>query len=328
MASNFIWYFRTSILGLPLKDGTLISHADLVSARAELVGKLPQHLVADPYQNLTDPAGKTNRGWRDWFKSLETIIWALTGVSPNKHELVLAREMMKLLPKEFRDKYVDREFILNFLAYVVIGFKFHGTSYIHEEANSIHSGANFILHTYARDNFLGYSFLCSHRAPQDTHPYSLATTINAEKAERVLNLKLALAHNCIGMRSAEFRIYQQNASSNLSASLFPEVVVNYIRRHSVHELVGLIEKHTMFMTDLLKRKSDKLCTFTLLPLDDFNSLVKSRLVELHGHSWHALTDTSESEYDEVALAHEITLPAVKRLMPYYQMSHEHSTSFQ
>jgi hypothetical protein len=102
----------------------------------------------DPWQKLEDPAGRANSGWEAWFTALASVVWGISGILPTRSELVLVREMVRLLPSEFKRTMVDKNFVLSFLPYVVIGFRFHSGTLQQTESNLIRQGANFLHEFY------------------------------------------------------------------------------------------------------------------------------------------------------------------------------------
>lgn len=325
MASKYIRYYRIDRVGLPYKDGDLVDLKELIIARAALNQHKPEEITSDPFETLVDPTGSSNKGWVAWNRAFASAVWAITGTIPNKEEINFAREVMRNLSKEFKRNYVDHNFVLCFLPYLTAGFKIHQSDYLHAESNSIKYAKNFVELMYPIGLSKGYSFLCSHRAPQETHPYSLAETINLEKAERALNLILGLLHNSLGKKNVVYYLFQQTVTSKLACSLFPEVVVNYINNHALEKLCSQIESHANQMSTLLKKKSNDICTFVLKPLDDFHEIVNKQLTSVHGNSWRELEPTNwESEYIEIELAKAHTLPQITRLMPYYNEDDKNS----
>lgn len=320
LEQKVIRYFDVSPLKLPLANGDMLSHRELIACRAVTQGHLPVAVCDDPWQKLEDPAGRANSGWEAWFTALASVVWGISGILPTRSELVLVREMVRLLPSEFKRTMVDKNFVLSFLPYVVIGFRFHSGTLQQTESNLIRQGANFLHEFYPSQTVEGYNFFCSHRAPQDTHPYSLAEHVNLEKAERALNLLLGLVHNAAAISAARFVTFQQTATESLVTSLFPEVVHNYIQKNSLHILVNLIDRHAEEVETLFVSKSDNVCAFKLLPLDEFNSKVSARLEERVGAGWNNLQPVESSGSKELEFASWVVLPEVQRLMPYYEQA--------
>lgn len=253
-----------------------------------------------------------------WEKAVATMVYVISDQVPNREEVKRGRQIIERLPKDVK-KEVDRLFVLGFLPYLLTGFSFHlGDSFV-ADSNCISCGVAFISETYKKPSIHTWSPLCAHRESHKVKKLSLRDHIHETKTLRALNLEMGLLGNA---KADEQSIdwYQQTPTLRASSNMFPEIFINYLETGRLGNLMRTLKLHQDEMERLMEKFSPGSAHLNLKPLDNFTAQVETFLKERYGEGWNRLETISNKEDILARIASQMTVPAVIRLMPFYEYS--------
>ncbi len=190
-----------------------------------------------------------------WERAVATVIYCISGQVPDRQEVLRGRQIICQLPKSFKKKYLDEQFVLGFLPYVLIGFKTHVGSRFQADSNRIDDMCDFILHLYETDHAEITSYLCAHRGFAPSGQHILIDMLKLDNARRTLNLQKAILANVQQLRSRKIRWCQQGPTAMASSNMFPEMFIQYLMAGKVSDLLMLLAKHFDELDSLGKEDS-------------------------------------------------------------------------
>ena len=314
-------FFDVSIAGgrVQYSPGEEISVHTLVRSALSQQSDSPKSfgMIADDQR--FDPYGLEKPG--QWERIVSTMIYCLSGQVPDRQEVLRGRQILYRLPKWFKKKHVDEQFVLGFLPYVLIGFKAHTEDRFQADSNRIDDLCRFIVHLYESASTEVTSYLCAHRGFAPTGQHVLLDAVRIDKAERTLNLQRALVANVRQLTSRKIRWYQQGPTAMASSNMFPEMFMQYMEHGKVPELLTLLEKHWGELGALGQTTSS--VDFEVAQLDLVTEAAHRYLDSRFGLHWRT-TDFDFggcSRPTLVSIALEQAMPEIKRLIPFYGTAH-------
>lgn len=251
-----------------------------------------------------------------WEQAVATMIYVISDQIPNREEVKKGRQIIERLPKNIK-KDIDPRFILGFLPYLLAGFNFHLNNNFVADSNSIDDGVSFVTSVYQKPFVHIQSFLCSHRESHKIKELSLRDHIHTTKTVRALNLELALLANA-GVETQTIDWYQQTATQRASSNMFPEIFIHYLKTGRIAELIKTLNLHEAEMKSLMESSSSKIVGINLIPLDSFTLQVEKFLENKYGPHWDHLQKNPNEDDLLSAIASQIAMPEVERLMPFYE----------
>lgn len=259
-----------------------------------------------------------NKNTSRWEKAVATMIYAISDQIPNREEIKRGRQIIERLPKSIK-KDIDRQFVIGFLPYLLIGFNFHLKEGFISDSNFIKDGASFTTEIYKKQSVSTWSFLCSHRESRKVKTFSLRDHIHEQKALRSLNLELGLLSNA-GIKNQTVEWYQQTPTLKASSNIFPEIFINYLKTGRIIDLMKTLKLHKEEMERLMKKNSlDNVC-LELKPLDNFTSLLETFLEERYGRKWMYLKPILKETDLLLKVTNQMTIPELERLMLFCDSS--------
>lgn len=254
-----------------------------------------------------------------WERAISTIIYCLSGQIPDRQEVLRGRQIICQLPRWFKKKHLNEQFVLGFLPYILIGFKTHLENCFQPDSNRIHDVCNFISSVYGEENVKMVSFLCAHRGFSVKDSHSLIDAVHQQKAKKTLNLQKAILVNIPRLRSRKICWYQQGPTAMASSNMFPEMFIEYLVAGNIPDLLLLLEKHFSEVDSLLREDTSRLIDAGLADLDIFTNRTCAFLNSQYGTDWR-ITDFESRGIKRtplVELALNQVIPGIKRLIPFY-----------
>lgn len=253
-----------------------------------------------------------------WEKVMKTIIYCISGQIASRQEIVRGRQIIINLPRYFKKKYLDEQFVFCFLPYILIGFKTHLGDIFQSDSNKLDDMCKFIIHLFEQDSAEITSYLCAHRgfAPKGSHV--LIDSIRKDRVKRTLNLQKGILANVPSLKHRKICWYQQFSTAMASSNMFPEMFIQYLESGRVPELLLILEKQVTELKKCLKDTTG-LFDIKLLNLDSVTSKTCSFLDSRYGTDWRTAKFTKET-YDGsslIKIALEQVTPEIKRLTPFY-----------
>ncbi len=257
-----------------------------------------------------------------WEKVMMTIIHCLSGQIPDRQEVLRGRQIICQLPKFFKKKYLDEQFVVSFLPYVLIGFKTHVEGRFQADSNRIDELCNFIVHLYETDHAEVTSYLCAHRGFAPSGQHVLIDALKLGMARRTLNLQKAILANVRQLKSRKIRWCQQGPTAMASSNMFPEMFIQYLMAGKVPDLLVLLGKHFNELNSLSLGEHSGLVDFKVANLDVFTVSTHAFLDSQFGVDWR-ITDFESGGAQKtplVRIALDQVMPEIRRLIPFYGSS--------
>lgn len=256
-----------------------------------------------------------------WEKAMSTIIFCISGQVPDRQEVLRGRQIVCQLPKWFKKKHLNRQFVFGFLPYILIGFKAHMENRFQADSNRIDDVCKFITQIHDMEEAKLTSFLCAHRGFSTDSSHILIDAVQQEKARKTLHLQMALLANVAKLKIRKIRWYQQHPTAMASSNMFPEMFIQYLANGMIPDLLVTLEKHLSELTAMF-RKNLKSIDAKVASLDLFTSSTCAFLDSQFGSDWRItnfeLNRRKKSPLIEIAL--DQVIPEIKRLIPFYGSS--------
>jgi hypothetical protein len=247
-----------------------------------------------------------------WERVMRTMIFLICGQIPARREILLGRQVIQALPKELK-RNIDHDFILKFLPYLLIGFKFHAGRDFASESNRLDDVCRFIVELGQGKGLPTVnSFLCAHREDTSVSPNSLVSNVVAPKLKRTIGLQHGLLLNS-PVVGGKIVWRQQEASPHVSASVLPDIFVSYLQSNKIAELLLALDKHQRQGREVIRQCSNSLVAHELLGIDEFSRRVDS-FAEMNGGELKKGDFRLPVMEDLLKIAVTETAPAVSRLV--------------
>lgn len=259
-----------------------------------------------------------------WERVVRTMIFSVSRQIASREELKKGRQIIERLPKGFKQN-VGRDFVINFLPYLLIGFNTHRGSSFVNELNSIDNACSFIEAVYQKYQTYTISFLCAHREATAVKPHSLVDNIVMSKATKTINLQHALFANAL-IETASLSWHQQLATERASSNMFPEIFLSYLNRVEVPDMLLQLDRHTQQMEKLIQQLLSSGIEHRLKPLDIYSVEFENYLEEEFGIDWRSRriqfpTTISEVDWNYLTKIVQVSaFPEVERFMPYFLLN--------
>ncbi|MFH1142225.1 MAG: hypothetical protein V1695_00770 [Candidatus Uhrbacteria bacterium] len=266
------------------------------------------------------PYGAGSRGWSRWSKYFILATQVITGCTPSKNEISIAKGFVMGLPRQFKEKHVDHHFVMCFLPYLCAGFKMHLRSCFVSESNSLIDVYAFVSSLFESKRVIFSSFLCSHRDPETGGGVNLLQlSIPPEKVCKAASVILALANNSHDNIHGSLIFFQQSVSRYASSSIFPEVTVEYLEGGRIYELIDRVRYQYELVGGVLRSIPGEQINIKLRSLDLLTVRIERFLQDHYGPGWRqSQFESIEFRNDPlVRIAIEEALPCVKRFMPFF-----------
>jgi len=268
------------------------------------------------------PYGAGEYGWRRWSTYFQTAVQLISGHTPNKEEIQVAKGFVMKSSKHFKRRHIDHKFVMCFLPYLFIGFNSHNLPRFIENSNSVRDVRTFVETLFLSRKVLFTSFLCSHRDPQTKPGESinlLQSHIPASKVRRSAAMLFGLIHNAHDELHGKVIYLQQSASSYATSSIFPEVTVEYLEKGRAYEMLDRLRYQYSLVGQTLQSIHGDRVSAKLVPLDALSWRLESFLKKRFGPNWrqrnyHTLT---ESRDPIVKIGIRSVLPSIRRMMPFF-----------
>ena len=253
-----------------------------------------------------------------WEKVLKTIVYCLSGQIADRQEILRGRQIIYHLPKLFKRKYLNEQFVLAFLPYIIIGFKTHTSELLKSNSNSISDVSKFITHIYNSECVEIISLLCAHRgfSPQGQH--LLIDSVCQQKAQKSLNFQKGILANIPGVKKRRISWFQQGPTEMSASNMFPEMFIQYMVDGKVPDMILLLEKHFSECRLILESDVSGFIDGKLVNLDILTNRTCAFLDCRYGVGWRSanfeLLKCSTDPLVELALTKVI--PEIRRLIPF------------
>src|SRR3989338_4450299 len=256
-----------------------------------------------------------------WEKAVSTVIYCLSGQIPDRQEVLRGRQIVYQLPRWFKKKHLNEQFILSFLPYVLIGFKTHMEDSFQSDSNRIHDICKFITHVYERQDVEMISYLCAHRGVSTPGSHVLIDAVHQQKAKKTLNLQKAILANIFGLKNRKICWCQQGPTTMASSNMFPEMFIQYLVAGTIPDLILLLVKHFSDTDSLLRGDASELIETRIVNLDVFTSRTCAFLESEYGTDWRITNfESGVTKTPLVEIALDQIIPEIKRLIPFYGSS--------
>ena len=253
-----------------------------------------------------------------WEKAVSTVIYCLSGQIPDRQEVLRGRQIVCQLPRWFKKKHLNEQFVLGFLPYILIGFKTHMEDRFQSDSNRIHDVCKFITHVYERRDVEMISCLCAHRGFSARGSHSLANAVHQQKARKTLNLQKAILTKVFGLKNRKICWYQQGPTAMASSNMFSEMFIQYLIVGTIPDLILLLRKHFSETDSLLRMDTSGLVDTRIINLDVFTSRTCAFLESKYGTDWRITNfESGVIKTPLVEIALDQVIPEIKRLIPFY-----------
>lgn len=313
---SIVYYNVSSLPNLDkFMDGDTIFLQDLINARKKINPDLFKNsgFLENINEINLDPLGVEKP--TKWEMAVATVIFSLSGQIPDRQEVLRGRQIINALPNWFKKKYVNRNFVLSFIPYILIIMKSHIGDDFQSDSNKINDIVKNIISLFESRKPKLVSFLCSHRAPSVPIKNVLIDKIPLNQARKCLNAQLAIIANKTNSNEINGGIvWHQQAGTYLSAmSLFPEMFIYYLEKGMISEMIEILNSHYIE----LKQEFSVLgkIEIEIKDTDYFTRKVIRFLEESFGKNWkqtNFLNHENDSKFLEIAL--KLALPEVKRFI--------------
>ena len=256
-----------------------------------------------------------------WEKVMSTIIFCLSGQVPDRQEVLRGRQIICQLPRWFKKKHLNWQFVLGFLPYVLVGFKTHMDNRFQADSNRVDDVCRFITQIHDMEEVELTSFLCAHRGFSAKGFHVLIDAIQQEKAMKTLRLQMALLANISKLRIRKIRWYQQGPTAMASSNMFPEMFIQYLADGKVPDLLVTLGNHLSELVTMIGKGSESI-SVKVASLDLFTTNTFVFLDSQFGSDWRITnfesSGTKKTPLIEIAL--DQVIPEIKRLIPFYGSS--------
>lgn len=256
-----------------------------------------------------------------WERAMSTIIFCLSGQVPDRQEVLRGRQIVCQLPKWFKKKHLNWQFVLGFLPYILVGFKTHMDNRFQADSNRVDDVCRFIAQIHDMEEVESTSFLCAHRGFSAKGSHVLIDAIQQEKARKTLHLQMALLANIAKLRIRKIRWYQQGPTAMASSNMFPEMFIQYLTAGKVPDLLVTLGNHLSELVTILGESSGSI-DVKVASLDLFTTSTCAFLDSQFGSDWRITnfesSGTKKTPLIEIAL--DQVIPEIKRLIPFYGSS--------
>jgi len=266
---------------------------------------------------------------------VERMVYFVSGRTIGPHQRKSGLRLINDLKINVRDNFAQNssffrtpQFMFGCLPYLFTGFDFDKLSSPGKDGvNNYQNGFEFLKALSDERDLKVSSYLCAHRGVRVRDgPDMLLPEIDSKGVVKALNLIRGLTHNGPG-KSVEVTLYQP-AGTPLSATyVFPQILLSYAEKGELTGLIRRLNEHFLQMSSLLDSVSDKNFHFKLKSIDEIVSDSTSECTRRFGSQWSRLDENklyllagkeTEKAMDPLAeVAYFMTIPEVKRLMPFY-----------
>lgn len=299
-----------------IDDGKLISIEDLIKIKSANNPVIFQEHCLISSLEVFDILGIKKPLY--WERVMKTIIYCISGQLASRQEILRGRQIITKLPRYFKNKYLDEQFVFGFLPYILIGFKTHLKDVFQSGSNRLDDMCKFIIHLFEQDAAEITSYLCAHRgfAPKGVHV--LIDSIREDRVRRTLNLQKGILANVPNLKHRRIYWYQQFSTAMASSNMFPEMFIQYLELGRIPELLLILEKQVIELKKYLKDNSG-LFDVRLLNLDSVTSKTCLFLNSRYGTDWRTtkFTDGVDDGPTLIKISLEQVIPEIKRLTPFY-----------
>ena len=228
----------------PIRDSKVTtSEENLTNREIETISRkssLPFESASElDYFNF-DPYLVSNS--EQWNKVLRTNIYLISGTIAQADELKVAKMIIQNLPKDFKSKYLTREFITGFIPYLLIAFKITPFNLFEKDSNSIKHIIDFINTIYTTKSVDFSSILCAHRADRTLGINTLQAQVSVSEAIDAISVMHGMARSA-GHLSSTYRLSQQSLSSLAGVTLMPEMIWTHILESKLKDLLAKLSQH-------------------------------------------------------------------------------------
>jgi hypothetical protein len=320
---DILFYDVSSLQELAEFNGKKISFGNLYDLYVKRKKHLSPKLILGREEFCAmsfHPYGNDQNGWKSWEKYFSTATQLLSDHSPSKQETKVIREYVRRLPGEFKKSYVDKRFILSFVSYLFIAFKGKVFDSFNSEFNYIEDLVSFTLALHSPGKKTFSSFLCAHREPKVNEEINLLQSfIPRDKVRRALSLLFGMLSNIPGKEKRRIILLQQKPTYFATSSIFPEVTVDYFSKANICEMMNVINYQYQLIEDVVQELSGEKVKGKLVNLDNLTVRIERFLQDRFGKEWRHKDFTLDEYYSDpiVEIAVNMTLPGVKRMMPFF-----------
>ena len=254
-----------------------------------------------------------------WENALAMVMFAISGKSPRRDEVLPGREVLARLSRSAR-RMVEPSDVLGLLASLLVGFRLSDRGDFVQEANRYVDAAETMGRLLRTDPLQVEIPLCAHRAPRSLEPRRLAREPDHDGIRRACALIRLVLDNA-RVAHGQVRFLQQTATERASSCMFPSVFLEYVVRGELELLMGLLTVHEKTVRRVADQYTSESVRFSVEPLDGLSIEAEKQLESTYGAGWRRigadrLADALAAETaDRERAAVEDALRHVRRFMP-------------
>ncbi|HCT64496.1 MAG TPA: hypothetical protein DIC60_04390 [Lachnospiraceae bacterium] len=249
-----------------------------------------------------------------WEQALSTLVYIITGIVPNREEVLRCRQLYELLGKADR-KRMTPEVLFGTFPYLAIAFKMNIEGKSHKGINILSNAIEFTSKLLQTDYLKINSFLCVQEERNDVGNKTVKNKIKEESVIKALNIFKGIIKNS-PCQKGEVNWACSGGSEEGLSSLYPSIFTNYTNNEMLDNLKGYLNKHISDIDQVFKDNCEDGISLKIKNLDEFNKLVKKNCYTIFGSNFEKLDiiDVNNKELKNLILEAKRSL---KRLEVYY-----------